>query len=343
MKQLGLHIVRFYIRLGLFFYYKKIKVVNIENVPKSGAVLFLANHHNALLDALLIATKTPRFSYFLTRASVFQNVIFSKILKSLLMLPVYRIRDGWQNLSKNNAIFNKCAKLLLEANAIAVFPEASHNIKRTVRPLSKGFTRIIFDVLERVPDTKMYLVPVGLNFLKAENFGDSVSLYFGKPIIPTSKAIINKTKSSIDLRYRVFKSLCQLTTHIPTETYDTTLQQLNNLKVDFLNPQAVNACISNEFKNCKPSQVKDFSAIKKVFKLGLILLLLVPYLIWKRAIQPKIKEVEFTGTFRFAVGISLVPIYILTITILLLVMVNITWALAYVLGTIALTLLAVKL
>ena len=98
LKQLWLHFVRAYIRLGLFFYFKKIKVVNVDKVPKKGAVLFLANHQNALLDALLIATRSGRFSYFLTRASVFQNALISSILKSLLMLPVYRIRDGWQNM-----------------------------------------------------------------------------------------------------------------------------------------------------------------------------------------------------------------------------------------------------
>lgn len=343
MKQFWLHIVRAYISLGLFFYYKKIIVVNSENVPKTGPVLFLANHQNALLDPLLIAVKSGRFCYFLTRASVFKNVIFRTILKSLQMLPVYRVRDGWQNISKNNSIFNKCAKLLNQDKAIVIFPEGSHNIKRTVRPLSKGFTRIVIETLEHNNEAQIQLVPVGLNFVQGEKFGDSVSLYFGKPITPKPKVIINKAKSAIDLRFKVFRSLCKLTTHISADSYDTTLQKLDNSKVDYLNPQVVNECISNNFKNYEPSISKDYSTLKKFFKFWLIICLLAPYLIWKLALQPKIKEVEFIGTFRFVVAISLVPIYMLTITTLLFFLVSIKLALMYLLGTFILTLLAIKL
>lgn len=343
MKQLWLHLVRAYIRLGLFFYYKKIIVINVENVPKTDAVLLLANHQNALLDALLIATKSGRFSYFLTRASVFQNAFFSKILKSLLMLPVYRMRDGWQNLSKNNAIFDQSAKLLANDNALVIFPEGSHNIKRTVRPLSKGFTRIIFETFEQFSKTKLQLVPVGLNFIQAERFGDSVSIYFGKPIQTSPKVIINKAKSTVDLRFKVHNSLCELTTHIESENYDADLKKLENLQVDFLKPEAVNDCLKSDFKNCEQNESRNRSAFKKVFKFFLILLLLGPYFIWKWAIEPKVKEIEFLSTFRFAIAISLVPIYMLALTFLLLILFGFKLAFGYVLAVLAFTLLAIKL
>ena len=77
LKQVWLHIVRAYLKLGLFFYFKKMHVVGTKNIPKSKPVLFLSNHQNALLDALIIATKCGRFSYFLTRASVFKKPITS--------------------------------------------------------------------------------------------------------------------------------------------------------------------------------------------------------------------------------------------------------------------------
>ncbi|HKK11238.1 MAG TPA: 1-acyl-sn-glycerol-3-phosphate acyltransferase [Flavobacteriaceae bacterium] len=339
MKQLWLHSVRAYIRLGLFFYFKKIKVVNAEHVPKKGTVLFLANHQNALLDALLIATNSGRFSYFLTRASVFQNVIISRILKSLMMLPVYRLRDGWNNLSKNNAIFKRSSKLLSEANAIVIFPEGSHNLKRTVRPLSKGFTRIISETFERYPKTHMQLLPVGLNFVHAETFGDSASVYFGNPMPITLEDTPDNNESVPHLKEMVHSVLCKLTTHIPLENYDATLNTLNNLNVDFLDPKAVNDCMATNFKNCEPSRSKGLPVLKVFFKCCLILTLLVPYLIWKLAIQPKIKEVEFTSTFRFAVSITLVPMYLLVLFFLM----SFKLALVYLLGVLVLALLAVKL
>ncbi len=179
MKKIWLHSVRAYIKLGLFFYFKKIKVVNANNIPKNKPVLFLSNHQNALLDALLIAVKCERFSYFLTRASVFKKPIISKLLKSLCMLPVYRIRDGWSTITNNHSIFNSCTSLLHQNEAVVIFPEGNHSLNRTVRPLSKGFTRIVFETLEKYPDKDLQLIPVGLNFMNAEYFPDSESMYFG--------------------------------------------------------------------------------------------------------------------------------------------------------------------
>ena len=343
MGQLWLHLVRTYLRLALFFYYKKIKIVNSQNVPKTGAVLFLGNHHNALMDPLLIAAKCGRFSYFLTRASVFKNKTIAKILNSLLMLPVYRIRDGWNTISQNKFIFKKSAKLLGKGMALSLFPEANHNLNRTVRPLSKGFTRIIHRALDQNPDLDLKLVPIGFNYHNAVMFGDSVSLYFGKPITLTSEETINKLKNSIDLRYKVFNKLCQLTTHVDPEHYNDTIQKLEHLKVDFLNPVAVNQCIANNFKDCEQITKVDFSFLKKFFKFWLILLLIVPYLIWKLGVQPKIKEAEFIATFRFAVAITIVPIYILTLTLMLLVFASFKLALFYFIGVIFMTLLAIKL
>jgi 1-acyl-sn-glycerol-3-phosphate acyltransferase len=343
LKQLWLHFMRNYIRLGLFFYYKKIKLVNIESVPKTGAVMFLGNHQSALMDALFIACRSGRFTYFLTRASVFQNVIIEKILRSLLMIPVYRVRDGWSKISKNNAIFKECGKLLGQNNALSLFPEGNHNIKRMVRPLSKGFTRIIHEALDQYPDLELNLVPVGFNYKHADKFGDSVSLYFGDPITIKSEDTANKTESVVELKEVVYNNFCQLTTNIPVENYEVTLQKLEHLNVDFLNPVAVNTCIASNFKNCESSKSIDVSIVKKFFKFWLILALIIPYLVWKFKVQTKIKDIEFMATFRFAIAITLVPIFVLILTLILLVFISFKLALMYFISVILLALLAVKL
>ena len=122
MKKLWLHSVRLYLQLGMFFYFRRINVHHLENVPKDKPVLLLANHQNALIDALLIALKSGRFAYFLTRAGVFKKAFISKLLKSLQMLPVYRVRDGWNNLTNNNAIFENCTNLLHKGRSCGDLP-----------------------------------------------------------------------------------------------------------------------------------------------------------------------------------------------------------------------------
>lgn len=335
--------MRAYIRLGLFFYFKKIEVRNTKGIPKNEPVLFLANHQNALLDALLIATKNGRFSYFLTRASVFNSPLISKFLKSLQMLPVYRIRDGWGNLTKNNSVFTQSSKLLSEGHAIVIFPEGSHNLKRTIRPLSKGFTRIIFETLEQYPETKIHVIPVGLNFANATQFGDLCSLNFGIPIQVNSNSLDNANKSVLQLKDAVANQLRQLTTHIESENYEATLKELERLNVDFTKPEDVNKCISSGFKSCNQQRENKYYLFKRLSKFLLILNLFLPYIVWKKIVSPKIKEIVFTSTFRFAITITLVPIFILVVMLILGFVFHLKFAFMYLINVLLLNLLSIKL
>ena len=343
MKKLWLHSVRTYIRIGMFFYFKNIEIHGVDNVPKNKAVLLLGNHQNALLDALLIGTKCGRSAYFLTRAAVFKKPFVSKLLKSLQMLPVYRIRDGWSSLSNNNAIFETCTKVLSKNEAVVIFPEGNHNLERRVRPLSKGFTRIVFDALETYPELDIQLVPVGLNFEDASQFPDSASLHFGKAISAQSFVSDTRNESVVNLKERIKNELSELTTHIPEDNYDDTLSRLDALNVNYLNPKAVNACIQSNFKNCSVKPKKENYFVKQLFKTLLIITIFIPYLIWEFLVKPKIKEPEFIATFRFAMALTLVPTYLIIVILTLSLFVSLSISLIYLMAVIIIALLAVKL
>ncbi len=327
----------------MFFYFRTIKIHGHKNIPKNKPVLLLSNHQNALLDALLIATKSGRFSYFLTRSAVFKKPLIRKILSSLQMLPIYRIRDGWSKLSNNNAIFDTCSELLNKEEAIVIFPEGSHNLKRSVRPLSKGFTRIVFDTLKKYPKTDLQLIPVGLNFEKAEKCPDSASIFFGEPIPAYAFISENRNDDVVKLKTKIQSEISNLTTHIPSGNYNETLGALNDLQVDFLNPKAVNKCIASGFRDCNPTRKLKIKGIKSFFKGLLILNILFPYLIWKLFVLPKIDEIEFTSTFRFAIAITLVPFYLLSIVFIIATLFSFKIAMLYLISILIISLLAVKL
>lgn len=338
-----IHIVRAYLRIGLFFYFKKIRVVNLKSVPKDKPVLFLCNHQNALLDALLIATKCGRFSYFLTRAAVFKKSFVSKLLRNLRMLPVYRIRDGWGTISNNNDVFAECSELLNGGEAIVIFPEGNHNLKRTVRPLSKGFTRIVFDTLEKYPNLDLQLVPIGLNFRNAEVFVDSTTMHFGKPISAKAYVFENRNEGVKVLKQTVFEAISSVTTHIYSKNYEDHLEKLKELHVDFLNPNEVNTCIATNFLDCKPKPKSKLKRLRLFFKLLLILSVFPVYLIWKFLMEPKIDEVEFVSTFRFIIAIILVPFFLLCMVIMLTLLVSFKIGILYLFTVLVLSLATVKL
>jgi len=292
-----------------------IRVKGLQNVPLDKPVLFLPNHQNALLDPLLIAVDCNRKPYFLTRSDVFKSSTFNKFFELIRMIPIYRIRDGRDSLKHNDAVFDKCAELLSENESLLMFPEANHNLKRRVRPLSKGFTRILFRALELEPELDIQLVPVGFNYLYGEDFPDRVAIHFGEAIALQDLISEKDQRTTIEnIKAQVSKALQKLTTHIPKENYQKTIETLDALGVDYLNPIQTN----NLLKDSEGKQeIKKSRSGKSLFGkllLPLFVLLNLPVvLLWKLWMKPKVWEPEFTATLRFSVALVAFPIYYLLV------------------------------
>lgn len=168
---------------GLKFFYSSVKVKGKENLPKDKPILYIPNHQNSFMDALHVATTTKPTIYFLTRAQAFKPDIVGKYLWSINMMPVYRVRDGLKSVQKNNEIFELCIQYLKNKDTVLVFAEANHNLKRRIRSLSKGFTRIAFGAEEKFDwELDLQIVPVGVNYSEHRKGGNLVQVNYGEPI-----------------------------------------------------------------------------------------------------------------------------------------------------------------
>ena len=313
--KVGYNIVKLWLRTGLFFYYTRMKVVGRENIPKNKPIMLLANHQNALMDPLMIAINCGVNPFFLARSDLFKNPLVSKFLHYLQMIPIYRFRDGRDTLKNNPAIFKKCGDLLVQGETVMLFPEGNHGILRRVRwPMRKGFVRMIFCALEKEPDLDIRILPVGLNYLKAEGFPDSVSMYIGKDFAVQDYYDPNDlTESEIKLKDEIYKRLKVLTTHIPDEeTYDNVLAQLKNQKVDYLKPKAVNKIIQGIDPNVASTSINSktrwFSGLIKII---FTLINFPVILLWDKKVKSIGMDIEFRTTLRFMLSMILFPIYYL--------------------------------
>ena len=295
------------IQLGLFFYSKKIKVSGRKNIPKKGAVLFAINHPNGLVDPLYVTTTNRRRNHFLVRAASFKNPFVKKVLESLYLMPIYRIRDGIQQLANNKEIFERCFKILHKGETLMIFPEGSHDKKRTVRTLSKGFTRIVSGALEKHPELEIKIVPVGITYQHPSSFPAKVVIHYGQPIATRAIFEANAPAKSINiLKAAVTAQLKKLSVHIPNdENYEAVLKQLNDAQVDFTQVGQVNKMIkSGVFPKRKKKKKNFLFPLLYLIKLNSIL----PFLVWKIALK-KIDEIEFIDTFRFTLHLGLIPVF----------------------------------
>lgn len=300
-------------RGALHCYFREIRFEGMDRIPRDRPVMFLPNHQNALLDPLLLAAFIPGMKpYFLTRSDVFRGPVLQRIFEVLRMLPVYRLRDGRETLVRNQAIFDHCAGLLHRGEPLLLFPEANHNLKRQVRPLSKGFTRIVFQVLSDSPQTDLQLIPVGINYQCAAGFPDRVAYYFGQPIAAAPYLQGgDKSTAARAMGRAVFRELTQLTTHIPhSADYDSVQGDLDALHPDYLQPGPINRFLAGEGGTI-PGYRHRRGLIFRAWDLLFLMANLPVCLSWKLGVAPRVTEPEFISTYRLACALLAFPAYCL--------------------------------
>ena len=165
-------------------FYRKIKVVNLNRIPKDKPVIFAINHQNAVMDALVVINAYKRDVVFLARADAFKTRTTLKILTLFKMLPVYRMRDGVSELGKNEDIFQIAQGVLSRKRCpVGLMPEGNHGNKRHLRPLVKGVFRIAFPAQEEFGEEDgVQIIPAGVDYEKYTTFRSKLLVNFGEPV-----------------------------------------------------------------------------------------------------------------------------------------------------------------
>lgn len=175
-------ILRPLVDYGTYNHYRSVTIKGRENLPQHDAYILAPCHQNALMDALLILLIHPRPIAFLARADIFQKKAQAKALNFLRIGPVYRIRDGRDNLSRNDQVFKNSREVLEKGVPLCLMAEGTHNDKHQMLPLVKGMFRIACGTQKELGDKPLYIVPVGLDYDHYEDLYHNVCINIGKPI-----------------------------------------------------------------------------------------------------------------------------------------------------------------
>lgn len=164
-------------------YYRKVEARNSKVLVNDQPIIIAPNHQNALMDALAILSNDKGQPVFLARADIFKKKTIASILHFLNIMPVYRIRDGMENLTQNDEIFMATLNILRDRHRLCLMPEGNHGNKRRLRPLVKGIFRIAFLAQKdygEMPGVK--IIPVGIDYSDYEKFQQTLFVNFGEPI-----------------------------------------------------------------------------------------------------------------------------------------------------------------
>src|SRR6185369_15161685 len=216
------------VRRILRLYYPRIEVEGSERIPAGGAVLFVANHPNSLMDPALIGFATQRPVHFFAKAPLFDVPVFGALMRALGMVPAYRGQDDKAQVRKNLETLNVGADYLRRGEAVGIFPEGKSHDREGVEQVRSGAARIVWPAVK--DGVAVAIVPLGLNYERKERFRSSVWVRVGEPIeagawLPArggeEKAALRALTEEIDVRLK------QAVVHLNEERWQPFLTELD--------------------------------------------------------------------------------------------------------------------
>jgi 1-acyl-sn-glycerol-3-phosphate acyltransferase len=187
---MGYRIVRWLARALLGLFYHRIEVVGLDHVPARGPLIVAANHHNALVDPMLLLATVPRRLVTLAKASLFSHPLIGPFLRAVGALPVRRRQDGSTDPARNAGLFGAVTRTLRGGGGILIFPEGVTQPEPVLMTVRTGTARMLLEA-EATGSGRagITLLPVGLVFHEPGTFRAGRALVLIGPPVPTADCV----------------------------------------------------------------------------------------------------------------------------------------------------------
>lgn len=252
---LGYWFLKQYIKFADWLIHKRIIISGKEKIPRNKPIVFAPNHQNALSDPMAVLLHTRFQPVWLARADIFgKSKVVDAILKFLKIMPVYRLRDGKENLEKNEQTFADSIKVLEHNFALALFPEAAHSAKRQMLVHKKAVPRIVFMAEEKTNNQlDIQIVPTGIYYSHYWKFNRTVIVNFGDPI-PVKDFMKtyaeNPNAAVIALKNKIYNAILPLTINVKSKRFYEEFEHIRKIYGrHFLNRQQLKTSSLNLFRS----------------------------------------------------------------------------------------------
>lgn len=168
------------LRVFLRAYFREIEVRGLEHLDASGPRVLVANHHNSIIDPLLLVASVERPLAFIAKASLFRIPGFGAALRALGCIPAHRSQDPGYAKENNQKLYEQAGARLAQGLALAMFPEGKSHSDPGLAEFKHGASRIAFEAETRAGGVRIQLA--GLHFERTRGFRGRVLVQFAPAI-----------------------------------------------------------------------------------------------------------------------------------------------------------------
>ena len=183
-------------RLLVHCYYHRARLLNPENRPAAGPILYVGLHRNGAVDGCVYKSLLPEAVFMISvqlRRSLIGRMIFDDI-------EVVRDKDrGHDKGAENDIAIERCIEHLRRGGALFVMPEGTSDLGHRHLPFKTGAARIVETALEA--GLRPTVVPVGIHYERAWAWQSDVEVVLGTAL-PLDVPPGSSGPAAVDLLHR---------------------------------------------------------------------------------------------------------------------------------------------
>ncbi len=178
--------VRAFFRRVVSLYFRAVDVGGDVPTPNTGGRIFCGNHHNGLVDPLLVITAIGCPVSPIAKSTLWKIPGLRGLLEIAEAVPVARKQDTSDGKVDNDAVFDAVGKHLVRGGNMLIFPEGiSHNDPHVAK-LKTGAARMLvranaIALQQRSREAELSYQAVAVDFDARDVFRSRAFLLFGPP------------------------------------------------------------------------------------------------------------------------------------------------------------------
>ncbi|MEM9823859.1 MAG: 1-acyl-sn-glycerol-3-phosphate acyltransferase [Bacteroidota bacterium] len=222
-------ILKVLVGIILKIFFSRMYFHNKAAIPQKGPVILAMNHPTAFIDPIFICTHIRPTTHFILRGDLFANAFNRWFLNEIRTIPIFRKRDGFANLKKNEASLEYCYELLHHKAHIIILAEGETKHEKRLRPIQKGTARMAFGTYEKYGNEDILIIPVGLNYTDSVRFRSEMMVSVGTPIAIADYMEVyneNPRKAVLQITREIQRQLKERVVHIADPADDAWVDQL---------------------------------------------------------------------------------------------------------------------
>jgi 1-acyl-sn-glycerol-3-phosphate acyltransferase len=202
-------------------YFERMTVINPQQLPQTGPVLYLGLHRNGAVDGFVYhqALAGPTF---MISSQLRRNWLAKLFFDGIV---VTRTKDEGDR-SSNTEALQQCLEHLRAGASLFVFPEGTSSLGPRHLPFKSGAIWMILEYLEKCRDRPLQVIPVGIHYECPWAFRAKVEVVLGKAVDLALADGLSTLAKLKELKRRAQTGLEEVGINVASVDYQERVQRL---------------------------------------------------------------------------------------------------------------------